>query len=353
MLEVKVRGARGTFEIDVRMTAEIGVTALIGSSGAGKSSLLRLIAGLDLPENGMVKLAQNVWFDSEQKTEILTHKRRIGMVFQAGLLLVHRTVLENIELGARGHDFDDELLAQTGCDKLLDRPVAGLSGGEQQRVMLARALAGKPSLLLLDEPLSALDPTSRGQMLELMGKLFPTLGIPIIYVTHAFEEAVCLANNFLRMEGGRIVGKGGAREVLSQKSAAGQELGVSSMVEGSVSHIERGGVAKVALGHQFIEIAAGDLCVGDKVVLRIWARDLILAYEMPKGLSARNGLVGKIEKLTGVAHDQVLVDVALEDTCVRALVLARTADEMGLVAGQNIFLIFKSASVESVIGGPL
>lgn len=348
MLKVDVQSRRGDFDIDAHHEFSTEVTALVGPSGAGKSSLLRLIAGLDRPTGGRVSLKNQTWFDANKSMDIPTHKRQIGMVFQTGLLLTHKSVMENIQLGARGQRVRGDLLVRTGCEKLLDRPVAGLSGGEQQRVMLARALAGKPQVLLLDEPLSALDPQSRTEILDLMATLFPTLDIPVIYVTHAFEEASRLTNDFVRMESGQIMAGGSAAEVLKGTGVSSREQAISSVLEGAVASLAGGGVAIVQVGQQSVEIARGDLGSGDKVYLRLWARDLILAHQKPQGISARNALVGRIEKLSSVSNGQVLVEVLVEGVTVSALVLARTAQEMKLRAKLPIFLIFKSASVEPV-----
>ncbi len=348
MLEVDIKGSRGGFDLDVTARFPVGVNALIGPSGAGKSSLLRMIAGLDRPENGEISLAGKSWFSSTQATFLPTRRRQIGMVFQSGLLLWHRSVMDNIVLGARGHPVSAQLLERTGCDRLVERPVGGLSGGEQQRVMLARALAGQPDLLLLDEPLSALDPVSREQILDLMGGLFPGLEIPVIYVTHAFEEAARLTSRFFRMEGGRIAASGSATDVLSGFGIAAQEQAVSSIMEGVVASLEGGGVARVQVGQQFVQVQRGDLVTGQRVYLRLWARDIILAHNRPEGISARNLLVGRIEGLASMANGQVLVDVRVGETLVRSLVLSRTAREMKLQDGMAIFVIFKSASIEPV-----
>lgn len=347
MLEVDIKAARGDFLIEAGFELPVGLSALVGTSGAGKSSLLRLVAGLDRPREGRIILAGDTWFDSGKKINLPTHQRRIGMVFQTGLLLIHKTVVQNIELGARGHKVSDELLQLTGCAQLLKRPVGGLSGGEQQRVMLARALAGQPKLLLLDEPLSALDPFSRESLLNIMAALFPSMKIPVLYVTHAFEEAVRLGDNFLRMEGGKVVAQGGAREILAHGSSTGQELAVSSILHGVVSLDAKSGIGVVSLGRQNIEVSAANLVSGEKIALRLWARDLILSHARPKGLSARNCLAAKIVALKIVSFEQVLVEADLEGQTVRALILGRTASEMSLQAGQEIFLIFKSATIES------
>ena len=346
MFEVNITAARGDFPIDARIDLPVGLSALVGTSGAGKSSLLRLIAGLDCPRQGRITFDGDIWFDSEKKINRPTYQRRIGMVFQTGLLLVHKTVMQNIELGAGGHKVSKELLQLSGSMPLLERPVGGLSGGEQQRVMLARALAGQPDLLLLDEPLSALDPVSREELLNIMTALFPSMRIPVLYVTHAFEEAVRLGDNFLRMEGGKIVAQGGARQVLAHGSATGQELAVSSILYGVVSKHEKNGVGVVSLGQQNIEVTAPNLVEGKRTALRLWARDLILSHNRPGGLSARNCLAAKIVALKNVSFGQVLVEVDLEGQTVHALILGRTASEMSLQAGQEIFLIFKSATIE-------
>jgi len=346
LLEVAVKFRRGSFEIGARFGVKNGVTALIGPSGAGKSSLLRLIAGLDRPDEGTIVFDGKIWADDEGKKFVPAHKRRIGMVFQTGLLLSHLSVSDNIKLGARGFDLDKNLLERIGCTPLLERPVAGLSGGEQQRVMLGRALAGKPDLLLLDEPLSALDQEGRSEVLELLAASFPTLDIPVIYVTHAFEEAARLTGEFVRMLKGRVVAQGSAVQVLANSGIAAQEMAVSSVIKGRVSSLEAGGIARVALGGQSVEMVRGEYKTGDPVYLRLWARDLILAHHKPKGISARNALAGRVGRLTPMTNGQVVVNVVVEGADISALVMSRTVKEMDIKPGQPIFVLFKSASVE-------
>ena len=346
MLEVAIKAHMGDFPMEAEFTVEAGVTALIGPSGAGKSSLLRLIAGLDRPDRGKIAFEKTVWADATTQRFVPPHKRQIGMVFQTGLLLSHLSVMDNIKLGARRERVRGDQLVRTGCDTLLDKPVATLSGGEQQKVMLARALAGKPQLLLLDEPLSALDPESRDNMLELLGTLLPSLDIPAIYVTHAFDEASRLASRFVRMEGGRVAASGSAVQVLADTGIKHQEKAVSSVIAGVVSSLDGGGIATVSVGQQSVEMSSTGLSEGENVHLRLWARDLILAESKPYGISARNALVGRIATMSALPNGQILVTVAVEGTEIDVLVMSRTAREMGLADEKPIFIVFKSASLE-------
>lgn len=347
MLEVDIKSSRGDFSISATCKFTQGVSALIGASGAGKSSLLRLIAGLDRAESGTIILNGTPWFKGG-KSICPTHKRQIGMVFQSGLLLPHRSVLHNIELGAGGAEISANLLEQTGCDRLLARPVGGLSGGEQQRVMLARAVAGNPKLLLLDEPLSALDFQSRLHIQDMMAQLFVQLKIPVIYVTHTFEEAARLTDNFVLIQNGMITAQGRASEVLANVPATTQELAISSVIKGCVSVVDDFGMAKVRVGQQSVEIAKGAAKNGDRVYLRLWARDIILAHKKPEAISARNMISGHVHKLTDLANGHVLVEVIVEGQNVSALILSQTAHEMKLAPELPIYIIFKSASVEHI-----
>jgi len=349
LLEVAINSRRGSFQIAAKFNLKSGLSALIGPSGSGKSSLLRLIAGLDRPDRGQIIFNGKVWADSDKKKFVPAHKRHIGMVFQTGLLLAHRSVADNISLGARGGKLDEELLDQIGCTSLIERPVSGLSGGEAQRVMLGRALAGNPELLLLDEPLSALDPNGRSEVLDLMAKLFPTLDIPILYVTHSFEEAARLAREFLRMVDGNIVAQGSAIKVLTASGEMSGETAISSVIAGRVTSLKDGGIASISVGEQMVEMARGNLKIGEPVYLRLWARDLIVAHQKPDGLSARNALAGHVRQLSELANGQVLVVVEVEGAKISALVMARTASEMKIALDQPIFLIFKSASIEPAV----
>ncbi|VAW22825.1 hypothetical protein MNBD_ALPHA12-1996 [hydrothermal vent metagenome] len=346
MLELALKSRRGSFDITAEFNLKSGVTALIGPSGSGKSSVLRLVAGLDRPDQGKIVFNGKIWADSESKKFVGAHKRHIGMVFQTGLLLAHRSVADNIALGARGGELDKNLLEMIGCMSLMGRPVAGLSGGEQQRVMLGRALAGNPQLLLLDEPLSALDPEGRTEVLELLARLLPTLDIPVLYVTHAFEEAARLAREFIRMVDGHIVAQGSAVKVLANSSIATRETAISSVIKGQVTSLEQDEIARISVGGQMLEMTSAGLKTGDPVYLRLWARDLILAHNKPEGISARNALAGHVGQLSPLANGQVLVSITVEGAKISALVMARTASEMKIRLDQPIFLIFKSASIE-------
>lgn len=345
MLETEVTAEFGDFPISAKLDVSPGVTALVGPSGAGKSSLLRLIAGLARPLSGRIALNGNVFFSESDAVFVKPEQRRIGMVFQRSALVPHLNVLGNIKIGSRGAKVEEDLLEKTGCLALLERPIAGLSGGEQQRVMLARALAGTPDLLLLDEPLSALDPEAKGNLLDVFAHLFPTLDIPVIYVTHAMEEAGRIAQRFALMQRGRINSQGDAAKVLSQYGGD-IEHGVASLLRGRVREIASDGLATISLGKQRAEVMAGGLELGAEVGLRLWARDVVLARRIPKGISARNSLEGEISGMATLSSGQVEIRVRIEDQEVLAIVMARTVAEMGLEAGQPIVVVFKSASVQ-------
>jgi len=347
MLEIEITARRGDFGIEADLVVPRGVTALIGPSGSGKSSLLRLIAGLDRPESGRIVLDGNVWAEGGARRMVPARRRRIGMVFQTARLLPQFGVKRNIGLGLRGGRLDDALLEATGCDRLLDKPVSGLSGGEQQRVMLARALAGSPDLLLLDEPMSALDAEGRDTVMGLLADTLPQLDIPVIHVTHQFEEAVRLAHRFARMDAGRIVATGTALEVLGGAGVARQEAAISNVIAGRVSSVEVGGIARISIGSQTIEAPANRLRRHQNVMLRLWARDLILARQRPREISARNCLAGRIAGLTYREDGQVLVRVGVDAHQIEALVMGRTARDMDLRDNQRIFIVFKTAAVEA------
>lgn len=345
MLEIDVKAGFGDFELTAALEAAAGVTALVGRSGAGKSSLLRLLAGLSRPKAGRIALGDQVFFDAAKKVWVLPEKRHIGMVFQRPALVPHLSVLANIRLGYRHAQSEDPVIIGTGCEKLLDRPISALSGGEQQRVMLARALVGSPSLLLMDEPLSALDAASKAELLNLFATIFPTLDVPVIYVTHAMDEAARVAAHFALMDAGRIVLVGGAATVLAHYSGhAGS--GVASVLPGTITDIADDGLVTIKVGAQRVEAIGGGLLVGMPVLVRLWARDVVLARTRPSDISARNALAGTIAALNDLPGGQVEVHVAVEGQTVTAIVMARTVKDMQLAAGQSINALFKSASIE-------
>lgn len=209
-LTVEVRARVGEFHLDARFELPPGLTVLFGPSGAGKTRLLRLVAGLDRPVEGRIDLDGVAFDDVASQVHVATHRRRIGMVFQQPYLLPHRTVHANVALAVRDGDrahrdaHADDLLGQVGATELASRRPAELSGGQQQRIALARALAGAPRLLLLDEPFNALDVPVRRRLRALVRDLVAETGLPTLFVTHDPDELRDLADHVLIADHGRI-----------------------------------------------------------------------------------------------------------------------------------------------------
>jgi molybdate transport system ATP-binding protein len=212
-LDVRVTRRIGEFDLDVAFRVESGISVLFGPSGAGKSLTLSLIAGLLRPDTGIIVINGAVVSDSERRIHISTQDRRIGMVFQDGLLLPHRSVLDNVALAVRQANGRHERrevarswLERVGAEDFADRRPGSLSGGQRQRVALARGLAGDPALVLLDEPLSALDSGVRAELRDLIRKVIITSGVPAVLVTHDAEEAEELGDVVVNYENGRVTG---------------------------------------------------------------------------------------------------------------------------------------------------
>ncbi len=209
-LDVDVRAHIGEFHLDVRFALRPGLTVVFGPSGAGKTRLLRLIAGLDRPDDGRIQLDDAVFDDTSTRTCTPPHQRNIGMVFQQPYLLPHRTVLANVALSVRHGDRvqrrarANELLEQVDATAFAARRPGQLSGGQRQRVTLARALAGEPRLLLLDEPFNALDLPVRRQLRRLVRDLVDQTDVPTLFVTHDADELADLADHVLLADHGTI-----------------------------------------------------------------------------------------------------------------------------------------------------
>ncbi len=242
----------------------------------------------------------------------------------------------------------DELVQELGIDALLDRMPHGLSGGEKQRVMIARALFGAPKLMLFDEPLSAIDPRLKAELITLVRLHFSSAKIPVLYVTHQMDEAAQLANDLIAIEAGQIVAQGPIADTMAKlDGAAFFENGITSVLNGRVASIDkRFDLAQIAIGDQQVDLPSRDMNVGDDVRLRVWARDVLLAKERLDGVSARNQLQGVVEAIstTDQAHADILVRV--EGSLVRARVMCKTVSDMEMAVGQPIIVVFKSASVE-------
>lgn len=329
-----------------------GVTALFGPSGAGKTTAIKVMAGLLTPETGWVTLGDRVLFDSNAGTNVPPHKRRMGYVFQDGRLFPHLNVLQNLRFGASFSDrkppLSETLLVDLlGLPDLLTRRPATLSGGETQRVALARALLSAPDMLLMDEPLAALDGPRKDDILPYIDRLKSETRIPILYVTHSVEEMARLADRIVLLRDGEVLQQGRVFDVLSDPEAMPM-IGVreaGAILQAKVASHAADGLATLQLEGGSLELPGVEAAVGDIIRLRILARDVILATERPTGLSARNILPVEIIALHTGRGPGTAVVLQIGEQRLLARVTDRSVQEMALRPGKQVFAVLKSTSV--------
>jgi molybdate transport system ATP-binding protein len=349
--ELSLRHRFADCALDLSLDGGPGVTALFGPSGAGKTTAIKVMAGLINPQEGRVRLGDRTLFDSAAGIALPPHKRRLGYVFQDGRLFPHLTVRDNLRFAqryvARTPLSEDLLVDLLGIGGLLGRRPATLSGGETQRVALARALLSGPDMLLMDEPLAALDAPRKEEILPYLDRLKTEMQMPILYVTHAVEEVARLADHVAILEAGRITRHGPVFDVLSDPDAM-PLLGVreaGAILRAEVIEDLGDGLTRLSAGPGRLELPGVTAAPGETVRLRILATDVMLATVRPEGLLARNILPVTIESVQSGRGPGIAVVLRLGDQRLLSRITGRSCEEMGLRPGQEIFAILKATSV--------
>ena len=301
----RTRAGSAPFLLDVSLQVPPGITILFGPSGAGKSTLLDCIAGLVRPESGRIAVGEEVLFDSQAGVNRLPQTRRLAYVFQTLALFPHLTAEENVSYGLDGLPHEqrtarvEEILKAFRVDELRARKPAEISGGERQRIALARSLVTQPRVLLLDEPLTGLDAELKAAIVDDLRAWNAAWRIPILYVTHTREEVDALGERVIAMDRGRVLSTGTPTEVLEapRHKRLAQAAGFENLLSGTVVDLrEADGVMRVRLNDSRceIEVPLGYASAGDPVRVAIRAGDILLATSQPHDLSARNVIEGKI-----------------------------------------------------------
>ena len=339
-------------DVDLELPGR-GVTALFGHSGSGKTTLLRCIAGLERA-SGRLSVGDAVWQDGA--TFLPTHRRPIGVVFQEASLFPHLSVRGNLDYGIKripaqyrpaSADFQ-HIIELLGIGALLDRMPDRLSGGERQRVAIARALLTAPRLLLMDEPLAALDLARKNEILPYLERLHDALEIPVLYVSHAPDEVARLADHIVVMEGGRALAQGPLTDTLARLDLPirlGEDAGV--VLDGTVvERDENWKLARIGFAGGKVWVRDGGHTVGHPVRVRILARDVSIAREQILSTSILNTLPAKVVALADEPHPaQQLVRLQVGDSPILARVTRRSACALELKPGQAVWVQVKSVAL--------
>lgn len=340
------------FELDVDLTLPgRGVTALFGPSGSGKTTLLRCIAGLERAPQGFLAVNGDLWQDGPRW--LPTHKRPLGYVFQEASLFPHLSVLGNLRygmkrIGAAERVGLEPIIELLGIGGLLDRRPDRLSGGERQRVAIARALAVGPRILLMDEPLAALDLRRKREILPYLERLHRELEIPVLYVSHAPDEVARLADHLVIMEGGRILAQGGLAETLARLDLPirlGEEVG--AVLEAKVGAIdETWHLARLDFPGGQLWLRDHGVPLGRKLRVRVLARDVSLARSHPGPSSIQNVFAGRVDAIADDEHPGLaLVRVRVGESILIARLTKRAAAELDVVPGRDLWVQVKSVAL--------
>jgi molybdate transport system ATP-binding protein len=347
-LEVDVEHVLEDFRLAARFTAPAGVTALFGRSGAGKSTVVDIVAGLIRPQRGRVVVDGQVLIDTARGTFVPSHRRRIGYVFQDSRLFPHLSVRQNLLYGrwfARGNggaagDFDS-IVDLLGIGTLTERRPESLSGGEKQRVAIGRALLAHPRLLLMDEPLASLDEARRAEILPYIERL-SDIGVPVLYVSHSVAEVARLATTVVLLVDGHVTAVGPVADILPLADVGDG----GSVVEAQVArHDEAFQLTTLSSRAGELQVPRLAAPVGAPVRAYIRSRDVMLSLQQPQEISALNVLAGTVASLTRTGA-QAEVRLDCNGAALTARLTAKSVERLALAPGRPVFAVIKSVSFE-------
>jgi molybdate transport system ATP-binding protein len=374
VLHVSIRKQRDGFTLRAQFEVPTpGIVALFGRSGCGKTTLVDVISGLLAADEARIRLDDVVLTDTYAGTVVPVEHRQIGYVFQDARLFPHFSVRGNLTYGLKragsGPRWEapprergagstrsgtsgqviafDEVVALLGLERLLERRPHQLSGGERQRVGLGRALLSQPRLLLLDEPLASLDSARREEVLPYLEALRDRLSLPMVYVSHQFEEVLQLATHVVLMEAGQVLAQGNLSEV-SLRPEMRQIVGpdaVGSVLDGVVTQSgSSNSLADLKVGNGTLRVGLQGAAAGDRIRIQLLARDIILATQKPQGLSVRNELEGVVTELLPDDFDAVLVKVDIGGSVLLARITREAAGSLALRPGSQVWALVKAVS---------
>ncbi len=358
MIDLDVDKDLGAFSLSARIVVPgVGITALFGHSGAGKTSLVNLIAGVSRPDRGHIRVGDVTLFDSAKGVDLAIEERAIGYVFQDSRLFPHLDVEGNLRYGARrasqrartGSLEFASVVEVLGIAPLLGRRAHHLSGGERQRVALGRALLSQPRLMLMDEPLASLDPTRKSELMPYIERLRNDFGIPILYVSHSIDEITRLADHLVLLADGRCMASGDLYSVMGDPAFSPligrHEAGVvlQCVVE---AHDALQQMTDLAFLGGRLRVPRVDATPGAKVRVRLRARDVALARERAAGLSISNQIAGTVRELIPRIGPYVEVVVAVGPTTIRSLVTHESSERLELEIGSPVWALIRSVALD-------
>ena len=351
MLDLHIQKRQGRFQIDAEFFSRQGVTALFGSSGAGKTSIINMVAGLVRPDRGHIIVNGRTLFDAGAGIDIPPEKRRIGCIFQDGRLFPHLSVRTNLTYGMRltpagaRYVTFDQVVNLLGIGHLLQRRPAKLSGGEKQRVAIGRALLASPALLLMDEPLASLDLARKAEVLPFIARLARELSIPILYVSHSLNEVLNLADTIVVLNAGRVAAHGKIEELMSRidlqhlTGIADHGAVISTVVENHDQDL-----TLLRFHDGLLRVPRCDLPKGARVRIQIKARNVAIALKAPVQTSFRNILPARVEAISD--GNGLLVDVRLNiGSTLLARITPSARQSLDLKPGRQVFALIKSVAV--------
>ncbi len=353
-IRVRLNLKRDAFALDVDLHLPgQGITALFGPSGSGKTTCLRAIAGLERTPGAYVAVGDEVWQDEAAGIFVPVHRRALGVVFQEASLFAHLSVRANLEFGRKRvppaeRRFEPEAVAALlGIDHLLERRPDRLSGGERQRVAIARALLASPRLLLMDEPLAALDLRRKQEILPYLERLHDELSVPIVYVSHAPDEVARLADHLVLLDAGKVVASGPLGPTLARADlppAFADDAGV--VLDTVLESHEDDALSRLAFAGGVLRVGRRDEAIGSRLRCRIHARDVSLALSRPLDSSIVNLLPAVVTATAATdTPGHVLVQLRMGETPLLARITERSRRELDIVAGCKLWVQIKGVAL--------